>query len=62
MGSGKSTIGAILAKKLNLEAKEIGKLNGKFLQIIEKSGKSEKISIEKIQNIRNNWFKNYFKE
>ena len=50
------------AKKLNLEAKEIGKLNGKFLQIIEKSGKSEKISIEKIQNIRNNWFKNYFKE
>jgi len=40
---------------MNIEASIIGKLNGKHLTI-----NNNKISIEKLSNIRNNWFHNYF--
>ena len=43
------------SKEMNIEASNIGKLNGKHLTI-----NNNKISIEKLSNIRNNWFHNYF--
>ena len=43
------------AKSINLEASIIGKIKGNSYCVNNK-----KISIEKITNIRNNWFHNYF--
>ena len=43
------------AKSINIEAKIIGKIKGNSFNL-----NNNKISIEKITNIRNNWFHNYF--
>ena len=43
------------AKSINIEAKIIGKIKGNSFSL-----NNNKISIEKITNIRNNWFHNYF--
>ncbi len=43
------------AKSMNIEAKIIGKIKGNSFSL-----NNNKISIEKITNIRNNWFHNYF--
>ncbi len=43
------------AKSINIEAKIIGKIKGNSFSL-----NNNKISIEKITNIRNNWFNNYF--
>ena len=43
------------AKSTNIEAKIIGKIKGNSFSL-----NNNKISIEKITNIRNNWFHNYF--
>ena len=50
------------AKKLKLKAKLIGGFESKYLQIMEKSGLSEKISVDKLKKLRNNWFINYFEK
>ena len=44
------------AKSTNIEAKIIGKIKGNSFSL----NNNNKISIEKITNIRNNWFHNYF--
>ena len=43
------------ARSINLEASIIGKIKGNSYSV-----NNNKISIEKITNIRNNWFHNYF--
>ena len=43
------------AKSMDIEAKIIGKIKGNSFSL-----NNNKISIEKITNIRNNWFHNYF--
>ena len=43
------------AKSINIEAKIIGKIKGNSFSL-----NNNQISIEKITNIRNNWFNNYF--
>ena len=43
------------AKSIDIEAKIIGKIKGNSFSL-----NNNKISIEKITNIRNNWFHNYF--
>ena len=43
------------SKTMNIDANIIGKINGKYFTV-----DNNKISIEKLANIRNNWFHNYF--
>ena len=43
------------AKSMNIETSIIGKIKGNSYSV-----NNYKISIEKITNIRNNWFHNYF--
>ena len=53
--SNKSEVIMNKAKSINIEAKIIGKIKGSSFSL-----DNNKISIEKITNIRNNWFHNYF--
>ncbi len=47
------------AKKKNIPSSIIGKIEGKSFKV-EHNNKNEEISIEKLSNLRNNWFVNYF--
>ena len=47
------------AKKINIPSSIIGKIEGKSFKV-EHNNKNEEISIEKLSNLRNNWFVNYF--
>ena len=47
------------AKNANVKLDIIGKLKDKYFEMKDKFGKTDKISIDKLKNIRNNWFKDY---
>ena len=47
------------ARNKNISAEVIGRLVGKNFEVTEQSKKTDKISIDKLENIRNNWFKDY---
>jgi len=47
------------AKNANVKLEIIGKLKDKYFEMKDKFGKTDKISIDKLKNIRNNWFKDY---
>ena len=48
------------AIKNNIYAENIGQLQNEYFEVNDGNNEIKKISIEKLSNIRNNWFENYF--
>ena len=48
------------ANKEKVYAEHIGKLQDKYFEVNDFKGNTKKISVEKLTNLRNNWFENFF--
>ena len=58
----KANTNSIIDKAIenNIYAENIGQLQNEYFEVNDGNNEIKKISIEKLSNIRNNWFKNYF--
>ena len=48
------------ALKCNIHAQIIGNLQNEYFEVSNDNSNAQKLSIEKLSNLRNNWFNNYF--
>tara|TARA_B100000287_G_scaffold127685_1_gene119715 strand:- start:10161 stop:12350 length:2190 start_codon:yes stop_codon:yes gene_type:complete len=58
----KANTNSIIDKAIenNIYAENIGQLQNEYFEVNDGNNEIKKISIEKLSNIRNNWFENYF--